>query len=411
MDKRVLFINRSYWPDAEATGQLLTELCEGLADQFEVEVLCGQPNTNPRNEPFQHRGFESKRGVGIHRVGHFTFDKRRSLLHRAANLLSFLFIAVVKSVLMKRPDVIVVETDPFMLPTLGRFLKFWKRSKLVVYLQDIYPDIAIAVEQVKPGFLTKTVRFLLFGAYKRADRIIVLSHDMKRRLVEQGVKEQKIVIIPNWIDTKAVYPIKGEDNSFRKEQKLEGKFVVMHSGNMGLTQRLEQLVEVADGLRERKDICFLLVGGGAAQASLEAMIAERSLENIRTVPYQPRDRLAESLSAADLHVISMHPDITGCLMPSKMYGILASGTPVLAIVPSETDVASVVDSESVGFAVTPGNIEEIQQQIVWCANHRKDFSEMESRARKLAESTYDRQVVIQQFRDFLRELLNEDIAG
>ncbi len=404
MDKRVLFINRSYWPDAEATGQLLTELCEGLADQFEVEVLCGQPNANPRNEAFKRRGYESKHSVGIHRIGHFAFDKHRSLLHRAANLISFLLIAVVKSLLIKRPDIIVVETDPFLLATLGRFLKFWKRSKLVVYLQDLYPDVAIAVDKVKPGLITKTVRFLLFGAYKRADRIVVLSNDMKRRLVEQGVESQKIVIIPNWIDTEVVYPIKGAENQFRKEQGLDGKFVVMHSGNMGLTQRLEQLVEVADRLRDREDICFLLVGGGAAKGGLEAMIVERSLTNILTIPYQPREKLAESLSAADLHVISMHPAITGCLMPSKMYGILASGTPILAIVPEETDVAVVVDQESVGFAVAPGNLEAIEKQIVWCAGHREGFAGMESRARSLAESTYDRKVVIQKFRDFLGNL-------
>ena len=116
------------------------------------------------------------------------------------------------------------------------------------------------------------------------------------------------------------------------------------------------------------------------------------------------EHLALSLSAADLHVISMHPEITGCLMPSKMYGILASGTPILAIVPPETDVAEVVCSESVGFAVAPGDLEGLQQQIVWCAANREGFAEMESRARALAESTYDRQVVIGKFRDFLVEL-------
>ena len=133
-----------------------------------------------------------------------------------------------------------------MLPTLGRFLKFWKRARLVVYLQDIYPDVAIALNKISPGFITKAVRLLLFGAYKRADRIIVLSHDMKQRLVEQGVDGNKIVIIPNWVDTQVVFPVKGGTNKFRLEQELNGKFVVMHSGNMGLTQQLDQLVEVAE---------------------------------------------------------------------------------------------------------------------------------------------------------------------
>ena len=405
MEKRVLFINRSYWPDAEATGQLLTELCEGLANQFEIEVVCGQPNANPHNEVFRSRGYESKNSVGIHRVGHFVFDKRRSLFHRAANLISFLLAALAKSLFVKRADIVVVETDPFLLAVLGRFLKFWKRSKLVVYLQDIYPDVAIAVNKVEPGLVTKTVRFLLFGAYKRADRIIVLSNDMKRRLVRQGVDAQKITIIPNWIDTKLVYPIKGAGNQFRKRYDLDSKFVVMHSGNMGLTQGLEQLVEVADRLRARDDICFLLVGGGAARAGIEQLIARRALTNIRTIPYQPRSELAESLSAADLHVVSMHPDITGCLMPSKMYGILASGTPILAIVPAETDVAETVAREAVGFAVCPGDLDGIERQIIWCAGHREGFGEMESRARMLAETTYDRQVVIDMFREFCDALL------
>lgn len=403
--RRVLFINRSYWPDAEATGQLLTELCEGLANQFEVEVLCGQPNANPRNEAFKRSGFDKKNGVGIHRTGHFSFDKDRSLFHRAANLLSFLALATVRSIFVKRPDIVIVETDPFMLPTLGRFLKFWKRTKLVVYLQDIYPDVAIAVKKIEPGFITRVVRTLLSGAYKRADRIIVLSNDMKLRLEKQGVDSKKIVIIPNWIDTQVVFPIKGQTNRFRIEQEVQTKFVVMHSGNMGLTQQLDQLVEVADRLQHREDICFLLVGGGAAKCELEQIIAERELTNIRTVPYQPRSRLAESLSAADLHVVSMHPDITGCLMPSKVYGILASGTPILAIVPENTDVAEIVHQESVGFAVEPGSLNEIAKQIVWCADNKDSYSELGSRARLLAEKCYDREVVVNMFHNFLNDLI------
>ena len=405
MEKRkVLFINRSYWPDAEATGQLLTELCEGLADEFNVEVLCGQPNANPRNVPFKPSGYDLRNAVGIHRTRHFSFDKDRSLFHRAANLLSFLALATVRSFFVTKPDIVVVETDPFMLPTLGRFLKFWKRAKLVVYLQDIYPDVAIALNKISPGFITKAVRLLLFGAYKRADRIIVLSHDMKQRLVEQGVDGDKIVIIPNWVDTQVVFPVKGGTNKFRLEQELNGKFVVMHSGNMGLTQQLDQLVEVAEHLSHRKDICFLLVGGGAAKGEIEKMISERSLTNIRTVPYQPRNRLAESLSAADLHVVSMHPDITGCLMPSKVYGILASGTPILAIVPENTDVAEIVQQKSVGFAVEPGNLDKIAEQIVWCADNQDSYSELGSHARVLAEKQYDREVVVHKFRDFLTQL-------
>src|SRR5262245_24054423 len=135
---RVLFINRSYWPDAEATGQLLTELCEDLAASFDVSVIAGQPNSNPTGANFCRRGLEQRHGVHIHRVAHTRFPKK-SLIGRAANLLSFLMAAFWTAFRVPRPDIVIVETDPFLLAFLGDWLKFWHGCRHVVYLQDIYP--------------------------------------------------------------------------------------------------------------------------------------------------------------------------------------------------------------------------------------------------------------------------------
>ena len=175
----------------------------------------------------------------------------------------------------------------------------------------------------------------------------------------------------------------------------------MHSGNMGLTQQLNQLIDVADRLRLRQDIVFVLVGDGAARPGLEQSVTRRKLTNVRFLPYQSRENLALSLSAADLHVVSMHPEIGGCLVPSKMYGVMASGTPVLGIVPPDTDLCALIEQEQLGFSVRPGALDEIGATIVRCADGQLDLDDMGVRARKLAETRFDRRQGVAGFRNVL----------
>ena len=401
--KRVLFINRSYWPDCEATGQLLTELCEDLAKSFDVSVLAGQPNHVADQQSFRATGIQRRNHVEIYRVRHSQFRKR-SMFGKACNLLSFLLAAIWQSFFIPKHQVVVVETDPFLLSLLGGMLKRWRGSRLVIYVQDVYPDVALAIGKVREGIITRTVRSLLLRAYDAADRIVVLGEDMGQRLIRQGVSPQKILCIPNWIDTETVYPIK-HDNDFRTTHGLDGKFVVMHSGNMGLTQQLDQLMEVADRLRARDDMVFLLVGDGASRQRLERVAQQKKLENVRFLPYQSRENLALSLSAADLHVVSMHPAISGCLVPSKVYGIMASGSPVLAIVPDDTDVYRLVNDEHIGITVAVDELDELEATLVRCADGQLDLEAMGVRARKLAEARFDRRHSVDAFSDLLEKYM------
>jgi UDP-GlcNAc:undecaprenyl-phosphate GlcNAc-1-phosphate transferase len=384
---RVLFLNRSYWPDCEATGQLLTKLCENLADSFDVSVLVGQPNANPKNDQFVRSGMQRRNKVEIHRVRHFRFPKR-STAGRALNLVSFFVSACWQAIWVPHPQVVVAETDPFLLPLLGGVLKQLRGCKLIVYLQDIYPDIAVAVGSTRPGFVTRLLWRMLRRTYNRADQVVVLGNDMRRRLVLRGVDPKRIVCVPNWIDTQDVYPIK-DDNDFRRQHHLQDKFVVMHSGNMGLTQELDQLLDVAGRLRHNPRIVFLLLGDGVRRLELERKAQCEQLTNIRFLPYQAYEQLALTLSAADLHVVSMHRSIGGLLVPSKMYGIMASGTPTLAIVPRCSDVHRLVTSERIGFSVRPGDLDQVERLIEECANGCHDLEEMGLRARHLAESRFD----------------------
>jgi glycosyltransferase involved in cell wall biosynthesis len=403
---RVLFLNRSYWPDAEATGQLLTELCEDLTGDFDVTVVAGQPNQNPAGVPFRRWGSETHNGVCIRRVWNSRFPKR-FLPGRAVNLLSYLGNAWLAALRGMRADIVVVETDPPLLCLLGAFLQRRWGVKLVVYLQDIYPDVAIALGKLPQGRLARWLRRAMYATYRQADRVVVLSRDMERRLIDSGVAPHRISRIPNWIDTNQVFPHK-ESNVFREAYGLDGRFVVMYSGNMGLSQRLEDVLVAAETLRDRRDVEFVLVGDGASRRRLEASVRRANLHNVRFLPYQPREQLADSLSAADLHLVLLDPRVSSCLMPSKLYGILASGTPLMAIAPADCELSELTRHHCIGEVVPPGDPQALATSILWCVDHPERLEEMGIAARKLAEGDFDRQKVTRQFAQMLQRVLDRD---
>lgn len=405
----VLVLNRSYWPDAEATGQLLTELCEDLADDFEITVLAGKPNQNPTGARCKSWGAEQRHGVTIRRIPHLNLGKR-SLWGRGLNMVTFLVWAAAVSLFAVRARVVVVETDPFLLPLLGPLLKWRHNCRLVVYLQDIYPDVAVAVGKVREGWVTRFLRRSLFSIYRQADRVIVLGSDMRDHLASAGIPEDRIVSLPNWADTKRIYPVR-EGNEFRRREGLDDKFVVMYSGNIGLCQNLDEVLEAADHLRERHDIQFVMVGDGASRGRLENLARQRQLTNVRFLPYQPLSQLADSLSAAHLHLVPLDPRVTGCLVPSKLYGILSAGVPSLVVADERCEASRVVRESGVGRVVPPGDPLQLAQVVAWCADHRNELEQMGNRARRLAESRYDRKTATGRFGRLLNDVLNGISTG
>ena len=311
---RVAFLNRSFWPDVEATGQLLEELTEHLAERWDVTVVTGQPNRNPGNHEFVKRGVQVRDGVTIDRLGHTQFSKS-SKVGRLTNLLSFTNQVRRwgnRNAANRSPDVIVSETDPFFLPIVSAKIARRQGCRFVAYLQDIYPDIAVALDVVGEGIISRQIRARLLAAYRQADRIVVLDEDMRDRLIGWGLPADKFSIVPNWMDTQKVCPVKS-DNAFRRNHGLENRFVVMHSGNMGMSQRLERLIDATCDPNWPQKAVVALVGDGARKQFLVDYAAHKNAEHVRFFDYQPRDELSQSLSAADLHVVTMDERIKGCL--------------------------------------------------------------------------------------------------
>jgi colanic acid biosynthesis glycosyl transferase WcaI len=415
---QLLFLNRSYWPDFEATGQLLTELCEHLSESFDVHVVCGQPNSALRQD-FVREGTSLHNRVTIHRLQHTCFAKRIPA-GRLLNLLSFSRAA---AKYLRRsnlfPDVVISETDPFLLPIVAAKHAQRSGSKLACYLQDIYPDVAEAIGKVKPGFLTRQIRQRLKSSYQAADRIIVLGECMRARLQSPpwSLNPETLHVIPNWADCQTIRPVDRINNPFRKQEGLQDKFVVMHSGNMGLTQRLDVLIASTANAAWPKNAVLVLVGDGAAKRQLQQLAASLHPSDfnlpsspVRFLPYQPRETLAESLSAADVHAVSMHENITGCLCPSKLYGILAAGRPVLAIASQETDLCQTVNRHGLGWCCKPGDVGGIAEAIA-TATAATNQPAMNAQARSIACQRFDRLIVMNQFTRFFNELVESNRSG
>ncbi|MBX3441644.1 MAG: glycosyltransferase family 4 protein [Planctomyces sp.] len=409
MPTRILFINRSYWPDTEATGQLLTELCEDLAadGEFDVHVLCGRPN-HVSGAPPAGGDADVHNGVTIHRIPHTAFSKR-STLGKLTNLVSFTLSAWWNSSRAPKPDIVITETDPFFLGLLGKRLKRKFGCRFVAYLQDLYPDVAVAVGKARETLSIRRLRRALFGAYAAADRVVVLSRDMRERCAEHGVDERRIDIIPNWADVESLRPLK-ENNEFRRQQGLSDEFVVMYSGNMGLPHLLTPILDAAEQLNGRPDIRFLFVGEGVQKADLDREARQRGLENVRFLSYQPKEFLSHSLSAADVQIVSVKPGVIACLMPSKLYGILAAGCSVLAIAPRNCEMSELIAAQGLGEvcdfddpAPLGGQIADAIQKL--CDRGR--LADIVPRARKLAVDDYSRALQVRRFRELFRSLIAE----
>jgi glycosyltransferase involved in cell wall biosynthesis len=349
---RVCFFNRSYWPDTGATGQLLTELAEDLVARhgFEVTVVAGMPLTTGAARPPTR---ETRSGVRIVRAAGTSFRAER-FAGRVANYLTYFSSAIVAALRLPRQDVVVALTDP---PIIGlAALAARRRGGFVFFCQDIFPEVARLIEgfrsPVVEGVLDRVNRTLL----ARATRVIALGETMKARLVDgKGADPAKVTIIHNWADTSAVQPAE-RSNAFSRAHGLDARFVVLHAGNIGLSQNLDVVLDAARLLRQTDPhVLFLFIGDGSRRTALEARAQAEGLANVRFLPYQPRADLRWTYATADVCLVSLKSGLAGYIVPSKLYTILASGRPYIAAVDADSEVAALTRTHDCGVLVAPGD--------------------------------------------------------
>ncbi|MBI3878478.1 MAG: glycosyltransferase family 4 protein, partial [Verrucomicrobia bacterium] len=319
-ERSVLFVNRVHPPAPGATGELLQQLAATLAASgWRVTVVAARP------AGVTARG-ETRDGVRFEWVGGLPFT-RASHARRALSYLSLYPALLGRLWRVPRHGTVVMLTDPPLQFVLGLLVRPFKRCRLVHWAQDVYPEVAEELGVIRQGgVLAGLLRGVANFALRRFDRVIAVGACMKQRLVARGLAAEKITVIPNWADPREVRPVARGANAFLQEQGMTERFVVMYSGNFGLAHQFEPILDAAELLAAGAPrVAFLLVGDGPRAAWIQGEVARRNLENVRVLPPTPRARLAESLGAADVHLVSMRAELCGLVVPSKVYGVLAAG--------------------------------------------------------------------------------------
>lgn len=324
---------------------MLAELAERLVKRgWSVTVVSG-PATEAATSSYRN-------GVRVERVSAFAFT-RASTWQRALAYASLYPAFVARALRLPRPDIVVSKTDPPLQLVVSALLSRVWNVPAVHWAQDVYPEVAEELGVIaKGGWMAQGLRRVSTAALSQHDRVVAVGRCMQARIVARNYPEERTRVIPNWAP-ESVHPVPHSENAFRAEHGLSDRFVVMYSGNMGLAHPFDAVLDAAAHLQDAVPrAVFAFVGEGPRKADLRAEATNRGLDNVRFFPYQPFETLAHSLSAADMHLVTMQPELEGLVVPSKLYGVLAAGRPALFLGPAGSEAARVLHDHDCG-AVLP----------------------------------------------------------
>jgi colanic acid biosynthesis glycosyl transferase WcaI len=398
---RILLLNQFFYPDISATAQMATELAVDLvAMGHQVRVVAAQGSylggpKLPAQEQYQ--------GVEIFRVPTTSLGKGRTS-YRVFDYVTFLGASTVRASFTRDSEVVIAMCTPPMLVTAAAAAARLRRAKLVYWVQDVYPDLAAAFGILsEKGLGFRVLRRALRTALQHCDLVITLGHAMAKRIIGAGALSERVHVAPNWADGKLLSPVKAGENRLRTELVGSARVAVMYSGNMGRAHDIETLLDAARILEDRSDIVFVFVGSGEKRRLVES--ASRQLPNVRLAPYQDRQHLAASLSAGDIHLVSLAPEALGLIEPSKVYGVMAVQRPVVFVGPGESEVAISIANGGSGFVVPNARPQVLADRIVYLADNPADRETMGARARRAFENHHERKIATRRFADVLGSLV------
>lgn len=386
--KKVWIVSELYYPEETSTGYFLTGIAEGLADQFQVSVLCGQPTYSFRGQRFSVE--DSRHGVRIHRCWSSTFNKDVVPL-RSINMLTITLSVFLNCLRRFRDgDYAVVVTNPPLLPFAVLLASRIRKTRCCLIVHDVYPEALAASGMVSPrGRLMRLIGWFTKHLYKRMLRIVVLGRDMEALVKEKtGVGHPQIRVIPNWADVDFIRPLTREGHPWLAGLGLSDKFIIQYSGNIGRTHGIEQIMACAEQLEEETRIHFLFIGFGGKKLWLERRIQERAVSNVTLMDYRSREELPLSITACDVAIISFVSGMAGVSVPSRMYNVMAAGKPMIAIADRDSELALVVREENIGWVVSPDDLTGLQSAILEAKTNREVLARMGMRARHVAETKY-----------------------
>ena len=372
---RILIINQFFWPDTAATGQLLSDLTRVVdPENHFVTVFCGITQYGSVNTG-------SPPPVEIVRIGGISFSRGR--LRRLFSYASFFLGAAVRAVRTPKPDIVLTLTTPPLIALLGTLVKQLRGARHFAWEMDLYPDIAVDLKVLKPYSLTtRLIGSLADFSRQRADGIIALGEDMKARIVARGIPEEKIVVAENWADGDEITP-----QPFQR-----GPLVVHYSGTLGLAHEQHTVREAMRQLRGNRRFRFVFVGGGACHSVLEQFCRTYDIDTAEFRPYTKRCDLSTNLAEGHVGLVTQIPETMGAIVPSKIYGIMAAGRPILFIGPRGSTPARIIEQHGCGWRINPGDSDSLVRLLQQLEENRDLLREAGLRARDAFEKHYEKSV-------------------
>jgi len=409
----VTVLTEYFHPEEASTAQLMTELTTNLTDRFEVSVVTGRPNYHPDDRTASVPSRETHEGVTVSRVPSTRFDKD-SLVLRVVNWLSFTLLALLSLVGGRRDrDAVLVLSNPPILPFVAWVYKRVTGTPYAYLVYDVYPDMAVELDYLSSG--NPVVRLwerAMRAVYRDADKVVVLGESMRERIEAKMADDlafdpDDIVVIPNWENGEFIEPREKTDNDFATQQGTVDKFTLVYSGNVGQFHELETAIDAVGILEERgrTDIQLLIIGEGAQKSELQAYIERRGIGNARFLPFQPLERLPETLTCGDASLVGIKSGMAGMCVSSKLYSSLAAGTPVLAVVGEGDEVARTVEACDCGVHITPGDAERAADMLAAWADDPATRTQVGRNARACFERYYTLDRAVEQYRTLFESLI------
>lgn len=373
---RILFINQFFWPDAAATGQFLEDLVRHLAAAgHEVTVICSanryaaaSPDT-----PAPPARILRVRGVPF----------ARSIAGRALSYASFYAGSLWRALRTARPDLVVSMTTPPALSVIGMLLQRMRGARHFIWEMDLFPDALVSLGAMRQGSLAeRAMGWLIDLSRRRSDGVIALGPCMQERLLRRGIPAERIHIADNWADSAEI----------TAEPLHEGDDLqVLYSGNLGLSHDIGTIAGAMEALDGDACFGFRFAGGGARRSELERLCREKRLEQVSFLPYARRGDLSASLAAADVGLVTVREECSGTVVPSKVYGLLAAGRPILFIGPPSASAARLIEEHRCGWQVECGDVEGLVRLLRELQRNRRRVRAAGLRGRRAFLRYYDRE--------------------
>ena len=355
--RTILLISQTFPPDAAAVGQHFGDVAREFARRgYAVTVLASARGYDDPTVVYPRRERMAD-GVEVRRMRLSSLGKQ-SIARRLAASLAFMVQALIAALSTRALAGVVVSTSPPLVGVIGAIVGLVRRVPITYWVMDLNPDQLIALGKLPPrSVVARALEMVNRAILRRSTLIVALDEFMAMRLVRSGARPERLRIIPPWSPSERLQPPQRTENAFRAAHGLGDELVVMYSGNHTPTNPLTTLLEAAVRLRDDTRVRFVFVGGGAGKAEVERYRDQHALRNVLSLPYQPLSTLSDSLGAADVHVVSLGDGMSGIVHPSKVYGAMAVGRPILYLGPSPSHVSRLIETFKVGWRVSHGDIE------------------------------------------------------